>query len=653
MGEKQATIVLIAKDLASGNISKVKGELNSLGTGGSVAARGLSIAEKSAGSLGNALGHAKSQIGGLIGSVGLLAGAGGLLSLGGAFEQGISKASAMALAVEKVTSATGLTAEAASQTIAVFEKYGVSADSTATMLGRLEKNAFTAASTTKLAKKFQTEYGLSLVDSSGKVKDAQTLISDLSDYYLNNSNIAQRDAAMGKLLGRSWIDLVPILKNGSKGLAEATAQADAMGLTLKSAQDVTNVEAFIAAQRNAQEAIGGLEMQLGLLVMPDLASGLTTFTNYVETHQDDIKNFFRQGLDVAETLGGFITGTLLPVISSITGVVSKVWGSIPGPLQQLLVGGFVAQKATSWLFGGGGLLGAVKGIVGGLLGSGSAGGGAGGVVSSALGVQKVFVVNMPPGGLGGGGVGNGAATAAEDTGLATVGNVGGLGVLGGALTLGAGAAVAGVAVNQYMNTSSQADQIASQTGDFVKTATLAQLTAARQSVADAAQKLINQPWNPFAPAAEGGLNDTLKQLNAAIDAKLNSSSGGTGGMVGQDVYPVTLSATADGVIARAVANGLHPTASGITATLQKNSTAVADAFRSFRSGEHSDLAAVTTATMQSSAAIVAAIQGQKYTFLLNSPSLTKPTTLTPSPRDNVTNNRLLVRSGGGRIVSPL
>jgi TP901 family phage tail tape measure protein len=309
----------------------------------------------------------------------------------------------------------------------------------------------------------------------------------------------------------------------------------------------------------------------------------------------------------------------LKIAGTITSTAIGAFMSLPAGLQAIIIGGLAVNKLSGGLVATG-----LKQVAQGLLQGGGASG-AGGVVGGMLGVQKVFVVNMAEGGMGGGGGGvSGAAKGA----------LGG-GVLAAGLTVAAGAAVAGVAVDQYIQTSNHADQIASQTGDFVKTATLAQLKAARQAVADGAQQLIGQWWNPFAAAAENGLNNTLAELNTAIDAK-TPRAGGTGGNAGQDRYPVSLSATDAGVMARAVAKGLEPTKTGIAATLAKNSIATETAFRNYRNGEHSDLATIKHAVDAVTTAVAATTAAVRGVSILNSPSLTTVVHVNVSARQNET-----------------
>ena len=636
---QKLAIIVTAQDLASGKLSKVRSELASMGTSGKIASVGIGAGMLAVNKGEQALGNFKNRLTSLAAPLAMIGVTGGLFSLGGALEQGVSKASALALATEKVTSATGLGTHAASQAVAVFGNFGVSADTTATTLGRLEKNAFTAANTAKLAAKFQTEYGLSLVDGNGKVKDASALPGTLSDYYNSNTNIAQRDAAMSKLLGKSWIDLVPILQQGSKGYADAAAQADKMGTTLKDSQDPATAQKFIAAERLAGQAVSGLETQLGLLVMPDITSGLTAFSSWVANHEDDIKSFFESGLRTAEQLGGFITGTVVPAISSVAGAASKVWGMIPGPMQDLLVKGFVADRTMKFFFGmspihavvslaEGAIQKGLSGLVSGLFTRGS---------SPA---NPMFVQGTGIGGGGGGpgNVANDVTTAAEDAGggALAVGNTGamltgGAVLAGAALSVGAVAAVGAVAIDQYSKLSNQGDALAAQASEFVKTATLPELLRGQAAVETGVKQLIDQgAYNPLTGAGESGLSKAGQIIAAAIDAR-TSHFGGSGGMVGQDQYaPKTSTMAQSKQLAADMRQGFMPTLSQINAELKTNRQIVqgqAAANARARSDEHKDLASMGSTTMKSAFLIVAAIQAMQAAlagrFILNSPSLTQ------------------------------
>jgi hypothetical protein len=355
---QKLAIVVTAQDLASGKLGLVRKELAAMGTAGKLSAIGLGAGIVAVNKTEKAFGHLKNRISSLAGPLGLIGITGAMFGLAGAFEQGISKVEGMALGVEKLTGVTGLSVHAASQLLAVFERFGVDADRAATIAGFAEKTLGKLAvgvgdlstGVTKLTK-LETLYGISLHDSTGKTVDFGTELNRVADYYAGNASAAQKAALAATLFGKGYVALIPVLKLGSKGIAEVAAAADNLGLTLKTAQDVQNVHDFINAQRDAKEAVGGLEVQLGLLVMPDLTGALKGFTGFLATHQADVKAFFSAALHGAEGFAGFITGSVVPAISDLAGAAMGFWDSIPPPLRDFLFKGIVADRMIHFLFG--------------------------------------------------------------------------------------------------------------------------------------------------------------------------------------------------------------------------------------------------------------------------------------------------------------
>ena len=85
----------------------------------------------------------------------------------------------------------------------------------------------------------------------------------------------------------------------------------------------------------------------------------------------------------------------LKIAGQITSTAISAFTSLPAPLQALIIGGLAVNKLSGGLIATG-----LKQVAQGLVGGG--GGVGGGVVGGLLGVQKVFVVNMGAGGMGGG-----------------------------------------------------------------------------------------------------------------------------------------------------------------------------------------------------------------------------------------------------------
>jgi TP901 family phage tail tape measure protein len=344
--------------------------------------------------------------------------------------------------------------------------------------------------------------------------------------------------------------------NKSEGVAERQARERQKGLNFQLAR-------IKALARDAAITIGSK-------LLPKITPIIEKLAQFIDDHQADIERF---GDALARGFEGAATwAARLPWDSITTGLqagagFAKTMVEMFANMPPEAMGAILALGGLNKLTGGavGSIIGQLgSGLIKGVLGLNA------GVVNAKAGVVNV---------IGGAGVPGGGLPGA-------IPKVAGLGVIGAGLTIGAGAAIGGVAIDQYLQAAGGADAIAAQTGEFVKTATLAQLEAARQSVGEAAQKLIDQPWNPIAPAAFGGLQKSLDAINAEIAARAarvplgppvppgltNAKLQGPGSMM------LNMPGVA-GIFSRAVAKGLDPSARNLQRTLERNTTRTAIAER--------------------------------------------------------------------------
>lgn len=172
---------------------------------------------------------------------------------------------------------------------------------------------------------------------------------------------------------------------------------------------------------------------IGSALLPKLTPLVEKLNELISGHQGDIAAFGDSLAKAFTTVGEVVSKIDFGAIGAglaITGRAAKLivdaFLSLPPAFQSLAVGAFAVNKV-----GGGIVTAGIKDIIASVAGRG---GGVGGIGAGLLGVQKVFVVNLPPGGMGGG--------------LPGVASAGGLGLVGG-LFLGGLLAVtiAGVTAN--------------------------------------------------------------------------------------------------------------------------------------------------------------------------------------------------------------
>ena len=155
--------------------------------------------------------------------------------------------------------------------------------------------------------------------------------------------------------------------------------------------------AFRDQMRNLGEQVNIVQLQIGMALVPAISDAAKAISTWLSTGgSQKIVELFKSGADFAQQFGHAIETFVIPGFKAIAGA----WGAIPGPLKDLLIGGFIANKAGKFLFDKS-LFSGAKGLLGGLLGKVPV---VGGAVASGLGVQHVWVDNLGPGGMGGGGI---------------------------------------------------------------------------------------------------------------------------------------------------------------------------------------------------------------------------------------------------------
>lgn len=325
-----------------------------------------------------------------------LLGIGGLFTIGAGIRSSIDNARQFGDTVIQVSRLTGLAADQTSRLVDAVDYFGVTGDKAIRIAGMYEKNVDRLAGTKKKAADFEKEYGLKVRDSSGGLLDFNEQLLASADFFNNKSIPAsEKAAALSKLYGRSWQDLIPVLAQGRKGIQDA--QKDAISL---SEADLRALKENKEATRAWNDAIGDLQIKIGIGLLPTITELIRGLTGWVDSHGPQIQEFFRNGVATAKSVAGAAVG----VLSSI----KSVWDGIPDPVKELLIKGFVADRTVKFLFGFS-VAGVVKDLAGGVVGGlGNA------LVRAGIGkafVQPVFVTNQGFGGGGGPGVPGGPAAA--------------------------------------------------------------------------------------------------------------------------------------------------------------------------------------------------------------------------------------------------
>lgn len=332
----------------SPGLAKARGDLSAANAASSGLAGGLSKLGGVSGAVGSAFSTLKTRVGQLAGAAGFLGLGAGLFSVGALFEKGISQATEFGNEVYKLQAVTGLSAQKTSELAAVFHHFGIESDTALRIAALGEKNLFAQGETAKKAAAFYTTYGFALRDASGHLKDFNTLLLEEADYF-NNKAIpaATKDAELAKIFGRNWQSLIPVLAAGRGAIQDAEEEAQKLGLTLTSS-NLSALAKLRQATRDWGTALGGLELQIGLVAIPAITKLATAATHFLASGgRQAIVGFFQGILNFGQQAADVIVHQVVPAI----GAVYSFWNKIPPDVRNFLIRGLVADRTIKFLLG--------------------------------------------------------------------------------------------------------------------------------------------------------------------------------------------------------------------------------------------------------------------------------------------------------------
>jgi hypothetical protein len=178
-------------------------------------------------------------------------------------KQSIDAADEMGKAAQKA----GVTVEALSGLKYAADLAGVSFEGLQTGLKKLNTNIFEASQGSKSQAEAFKMLGVSVLDASGKIKNADAVLLELADRFAKMPDGVEKSALAVEIFGRAGADLIPLLNSGAAGIKELTDEAARLGIVL-------DTETALAAERFNDQlsrvgfSFDGLKLQLASALLP-------------------------------------------------------------------------------------------------------------------------------------------------------------------------------------------------------------------------------------------------------------------------------------------------------------------------------------------------------------------------------------------------
>jgi len=176
-------------------------------------------------------------------------------------------------------------------------------------LGKLVKSQAEALKTTSQQAKVFGALGIAVTDATGKLRGADEVLADFADAFKRQEGSPEIIAAGLQIFGRSFQNLIPLIKDGSQGLRDAADEAAAFGQII-STETAQQAEAFNDNLTRMQSLASGLANAVAAELLPDLqrltdewvnsakeGDGLTKTAVEIADAIRAVAGFFQQGAD--------------------------------------------------------------------------------------------------------------------------------------------------------------------------------------------------------------------------------------------------------------------------------------------------------------------------------------------------------------------
>lgn len=158
------------------------------------------------------------------------------------------------------------------------ELVDVSVETMTGSLQKMERNMESAAKGSGTAYEAFKKLGVSVLDSSGQMKDAETIFLETIDALGEVKNATEQDQLAMDIFGKSAASLTGVIDAGSEGMAAYKNEAEELG-RIMSEDDLKAAGAFDDAMQKLEGAFESLKNSAGAKVIPALTGIVETIAS--------------------------------------------------------------------------------------------------------------------------------------------------------------------------------------------------------------------------------------------------------------------------------------------------------------------------------------------------------------------------------------
>lgn len=289
-------------------------------------------------------------------AVGAVAAVGkGLVDVGKKLGQLSVDAAARADEIMTESTISGISTDLYQELKYAAELVDTSVDTIQGSMVKVTKSMSSAANGSKSMQANFKKLGVSIKDSSGKLRDSEDVFADVIDALGGIENETERDAIAMSVLGKSANDLKPLIAAGGDELNKLREEAHEVGYVMgdetleKFGAFDDNIKKLKNGAEAAQNAIGGMMLPAltelsgeGVDLLGDFTNALNEAneTGDYDTFAEKLSGMVTQAMDA-------ITKQIGPIIQTVTTVINTVIQAVSKPEVMSGIVGMVTSIITT------------------------------------------------------------------------------------------------------------------------------------------------------------------------------------------------------------------------------------------------------------------------------------------------------------------
>lgn len=247
------------------------------------------------------------------------AAAAGAAALGAFAAKAVASTMQLDAGILAVQRATGATAEQASALVAIGDDFGLGAEQISDSLAKLAKNADS---------KVLGDFGVALARTKDGSADLYATLANVAEAFSRIDDPTERARLANAAFGKSWQQMIPILEQGRKGLANAYSEiGDGQ---IRTQEQIDASEELRLTFDALSDAAGGLSLTVGSALIPviqQLADAALTAKEGADVLFGALDNpvFDALGLSADSLATKF--GILANPVGTVSGLFDDLFGS--------------------------------------------------------------------------------------------------------------------------------------------------------------------------------------------------------------------------------------------------------------------------------------------------------------------------------------